>query len=47
MPQDQSSINKSKALEWLFWFWVGVAITAYLIQFKGFVGPILNLLGLS
>ncbi|MDA1089170.1 MAG: hypothetical protein O3A85_02490 [Proteobacteria bacterium] len=47
MPQNQSSKNKETALGGVFWLWVGAAATAYLMQFKVFVDPILSLLGLS
>jgi len=40
-------MNKDTLIYWLLWAWVGAMTVAYGFQFKGFVRPVLSLLGLS
>ena len=45
-PAPQST-NKDNALNVFLWFWVAAGTVAYVFQFREFVGPILDILGLS
>ena len=40
-------MNKDKFIDAVLWVWVVGVMAAYIYQFKGFVRPILNLLGFS
>ena len=40
-------MNRADLKTTLFWLWAVGVMAAYLYQFRGFVGPILKLLGLS
>jgi len=40
-------MNKQKMVQRFLWLWVFAVFAAYIIQFRGFAGPILNILGLG
>ncbi len=41
------SVDKKSLLNGMLWLWVIGAFGAYVFQFRDFVGPILDLLGLG
>ncbi len=41
------STNKDNVLNAFLWFWVTAGTVAYVFQLRDFIGPILDLLGLS
>ena len=40
-------MNKQKMLQRFLWLWVIGGFAGYIIQFRDFAGPILNILGLG
>ncbi len=40
-------MNNNNLVAVFFWLWVVVAMAAYLYQFRGFVGPVLQYLGIA
>jgi hypothetical protein len=40
-------MDKQKMLSRALWLWVVGGIAAYIVQFRDFAGPILNILGLG
>ncbi len=40
-------MDNRKMVNWALWLWVVGAFAAYMVQFRDFAGPILNILGLG